>query len=110
MGYNRELGMATGMQRRCLFPASFHRAQAARRTVKGGLYRLRTKIDETVLALLQLTLHDEIRAWKGIDFEVMDRLHEKGFILDPANKSKSVILTEQGLTKSKELFEALFGK
>ena len=68
------------------------------------------KIDETVLALLQLTLHDEFRAWKGQDFEVMDRLHEKGFIHDPANKYKSVALTDEGLKKSQELFEAMFTK
>ena len=68
------------------------------------------KIDKTVLALLQLTLHDGFRAWKGQDFEVMNRLFEKGFIHDPANKYKSVALTEEGLQKSKELFEAMFTK
>lgn len=36
------------------------------------------KIDECVLALLQLTLHDGVRAWKGLDFQVMNRLFEKG--------------------------------
>jgi len=68
------------------------------------------KIDETVLALLQLTLHDEFRAWKGQDFDVMSRLFEKGFIHDPANKYKSVALTEDGLEKSKQLFEVMFTK
>ena len=68
------------------------------------------KIDEAVLALLYLTLHDERRAWKGMDFEVMNRLHEKGFIDNPANKTKSVWLTDQGLRKSKKLFEKLFSK
>ncbi|HUL36521.1 MAG TPA: DUF6429 family protein [Thermodesulfobacteriota bacterium] len=68
------------------------------------------KIDNTVLALLYLTLHDEVRAWKGFDFDVMDRLFEKGYILDPRNKTKSVILTEKGLEKSKELFTKLFTK
>jgi hypothetical protein len=50
-------------------------------------------VDDAVLALLQLTLHDDARAWKGFDFEVMDRLFQKGFILDPVNKNKSVVLT-----------------
>ena len=68
------------------------------------------KIDNTVLALLCLTLHDEVRAWKGFDFDVMDRLFEKGYILDPRNKTKSVIITEKGLEKSKELFTKLFTK
>ena len=68
------------------------------------------KIDECVLALLQLTLHDGARAWKGFDYEVMDRLFEKGYILDPRNKTKSVFLTQEGLARSKALFERLFGK
>jgi len=63
-----------------------------------------------VLALLQLTLHDRAHAWKGADFEVMNRLYEKGYILDPRNKIKSVVLTEEGLVRSRELFEKLFGK
>ena len=68
------------------------------------------ELDETVLALLYLTLHDEARAWKGFDFTVMDRLHEKGFIHDPCGKTKSVVFTEEGLARSKALFEAKFGK
>jgi predicted RNase H-like nuclease len=68
------------------------------------------KIDACVLALLQLTLHDGVWAWKGQDFEVMNRLFENGYILDPRNKTKSVMLTEKGLVRSKELFEELFGK
>jgi hypothetical protein len=35
------------------------------------------KIDETVLALLHLTLHDGGRAWKGFDWETMNRLRQK---------------------------------
>ena len=27
------------------------------------------KVDEAVLAVLYLTLHDEYRAWKGIDWD-----------------------------------------
>lgn len=66
------------------------------------------KIDETVFALLQLTLHGECRAWKGMDFEVMNRLHQKRYIHDPVNKAKSVILTEKGLAKSEQLFKEKF--
>jgi hypothetical protein len=65
-------------------------------------------IDEAVLALLWLTLHDERRAWKGFDWGVMDRLHQKGLIADPANKSKSVVLSDEGLRRSEALFRALF--
>ena len=54
------------------------------------------KVDEMVLALLFLTLHDGGRAWKGHDWEAMNRLHSKGLILNPVDKAKSVVLTEQG--------------
>ena len=67
------------------------------------------KIDETVLATLLLTLHEENRVWKGHSFEVLDRLYEKGYIYNPKGKSKSVVLTDEGLVKAKEVFDGLFG-
>lgn len=66
------------------------------------------KIDEAVLALLHLGLHDKYRAWKGFDWEAMNRLYEKGFIDDPVNKTKSVVFTEEGLRRSEELFQKMF--
>ena len=69
-----------------------------------------TKIDETVLATLLLTLHEENRAWKGHSFEVLDRLYEKGYIYNPKGKSKSVVLTDEGLAKAREVFDGLFGE
>jgi hypothetical protein len=68
------------------------------------------KVDETVLALLYLTLHDRARAWKSFDWESMNRLHEKGLISDPVNKAKSVVLTEDGLQASERLFKQFFSK
>jgi hypothetical protein len=68
------------------------------------------KIDEAVLALLYLALHDDVRAWKGFDFDAMDRLHRKGMIFDPVGKAKSVMLTDAGLAESERLFKKLFGK
>lgn len=68
------------------------------------------KIDNAVLALLFLTLHEGDRAWKGHDWDAMDRLHAKGYILNPASKAKSVVLTDEGLRRSKELFEKYFAK
>ena len=65
-------------------------------------------VDDAVLALLWLTLHDGDRAWKSHDWDVLDRLHKKGLILDPVGKAKSVALTNDGLRLSEELFEALF--
>jgi len=66
------------------------------------------KIDETVLALLYLTLHDGVRAWKGHDWEALNRLHRKGMILNPIGKAKSVVLTDQGMAESERLFRELF--
>ena len=36
------------------------------------------KIDDAVLALLWLTLHDGRRSWKGFDWGATDRLFKKG--------------------------------
>lgn len=67
------------------------------------------KVDEVVLALMQLTLHDFSRAWKGFDWDTLDRLYEKGWIENPHGKAKSVVLTEKGLAKSAHLFRQYFG-
>ena len=66
------------------------------------------KVDRAVLALLYLGLHDRNRAWKGFDWEAMDRLHEKGFISDPRGRAKSVVFTEDGLEEARRLLEELF--
>jgi hypothetical protein len=68
------------------------------------------KIDDTALAMLYLTLHDECRAWKGFDWGVLGRLHDKGMIHDPVGKVKSVVFTQKGLERAKELFETMFKK
>jgi hypothetical protein len=68
------------------------------------------KIDDATLALLLLGLHSESRAWKGFDWDCMDRLHERGFIGDPRNKAKSVVFTEEGLARAEQLAKQLFGK
>jgi Domain of unknown function (DUF6429) len=68
------------------------------------------KIDRAALALLWLTLHDGDRAWKGHDWDTMDRLFKKNFIHNPVGKAKSVVLTTEGLRESERLFNELFGK
>jgi Domain of unknown function (DUF6429) len=55
-------------------------------------------------------LHDGVRAWKGFDWDAMQRLHEKGYISDPRGKAKSVVLTGEGLERSRQLLETHFGK
>lgn len=68
------------------------------------------KIDDAVLGLLWLTLHDERCAWKAMDWLALDRLHRKGLIDDPVNRTKSVVLTDEGLQRSEALFEKLFAR
>ncbi len=65
-------------------------------------------IDEAVLALLYLTLHEFDRAWKGHDWDALDRLYERGLICNPANKTKSIVFTDEGLRESERLFKQHF--
>lgn len=61
------------------------------------------KTAEIALALLSLTAYPDkplTRAWKGIDWEVANDLHKRGWILDPVGKSKSVVFTELGLEEA----------
>jgi len=71
------------------------------------------KIDDMVPALLYLTSFEDkprLRAWKGHSWDVLDRLHQKDYISDPATKAKSVLLTDAGAKRSQELFEKHFMK
>ena len=70
----------------------------------------KAKIDDAVLALLLLGIHDNVRAWKSFDWEAMERLHEQGYISNPRGKAKSVVFTDEGLRRAEQLLEALFGK
>lgn len=68
------------------------------------------KVDEAVLALAYLSLHDNNRVWKSFDWDAMNRLHESGYISDPVSKAKTVVLTEEGIREAERLFKKLFGK
>jgi hypothetical protein len=72
------------------------------------------KVDQAVLALLYLTLHDVNqfggRAWKGHDWDALDRLHQKNLISDPRSKAKSVVLDAEGIKAAEQAFNKLFGK
>ena len=73
------------------------------------------KIDQDVLALLFLTAFREgkdqqWRTWKSHDWEVLDRLCEKGFISEPKSKARSVCLTEEGFIMAKHFFESKYVK
>ncbi len=69
------------------------------------------KVDEMTLALLYLTTFEDrfgIRAWKGFDWDTMDRLFEKGYIDNPKGKAKSISWSEEGAKLSEELFKRHF--
>jgi hypothetical protein len=70
------------------------------------------KVDEFTLALMYLVIHDVnefgARAWKGFDWDTLNRLHQKGLIGNPINKAKSVVFTQEGIKESEELFEKYF--
>lgn len=70
------------------------------------------RIDEMVLALLYLDAFEELkgqyRTWKGYDWDALNRLYEKGYISNPVSKAKSVVFTDEGYIRAKELFERWF--
>jgi Domain of unknown function (DUF6429) len=75
------------------------------------------RIEEAGLALLFLTMQRErvgpmetAWAWKGMDWGLLDRLHQKGWIEDPKGKQKSVVFSEEGARRCEELFRGMFGK
>jgi Domain of unknown function (DUF6429) len=58
-----------------------------------------TKLDEVVLALRHLNAHTHdgiTRAWKGFDWDSLDRLHAQGFISE----------SWKGITTSPQPFRA----
>ena len=71
------------------------------------------KIDEYTFALLFLVTHERheglgARAWKGFDWDTLNRLHEKRYISNPVGKAKSVGMSEEGFLKAKGLFDRHF--
>jgi len=83
--------------------------EEGKKAQNAGMDYNKDKVDEMVLALLFLTLHDGNRAWKGHNWDAMERLHRKGMISDPVGKTKSVSLTEEGLRQCRLLFNEHFG-
>ena len=71
------------------------------------------KLAETALAILGLTahrFHTQTRVWKGMDWDWLAVLHERGWIEDPVGKAKSVALTEEGERLVDDLLERHFGR
>jgi Protein of unknown function (DUF3024)/Domain of unknown function (DUF6429) len=55
---------------------------------------------------MHLDLHEDVRAWKGYPWDVLDLLFEQGLITDPS-KAKSVALSDEGVRRSAECFANL---
>jgi hypothetical protein len=71
------------------------------------------KLSEAGLALLGLTAHTDhgtTRAWKGMDWDLLDALFERGWIADPKSKATSVVLTGEGTRLAAELLRKHFGR
>ena len=68
------------------------------------------RIDEAVLALLWFNLSATGTAWKGFDWTIMERLHERGLISDPVGKARSVQMTPEGRREAERLFNELFAR
>ena len=66
------------------------------------------KLDEAGLVVLSLTLHDGCLAWKNLDFDLIDRLYDKGFIENPRSRRKSLVFTDAGLHRVEVLLRANF--
>ena len=71
------------------------------------------KVDELTMALMYLTVHERTafgaRAWKGFDWDTLDRLHLKGLIGDPGSKARSVTLSPEAVERAQALFMKYFG-
>ena len=71
------------------------------------------KLAEVALAILSLTAMDSeygVRVWKGMDWDLTDLLHEKGWIHDPVGKQKSMVLTDEGAKLAGTYMDKHFAK
>ena len=65
---------------------------------------------EAALAILSLTLHDNGRVWKSLDWDLMDLLEEKGWVVEARSRAKSVVLTEDGERLAADFLRTHFGR
>lgn len=68
------------------------------------------KLAEAALAILSLTLHDNGRVWKSLDWDLMDLLEEKKWVVEARSRAKSVILTEDSERLAGEFLRKYFGR
>ena len=73
----------------------------------------RDKLVEVALAMLHLTTHGGgygTRAWKNMNWDLLDALHDRGWISDPKSKAKSVAFSDESERLAAEFFEKHFGR
>jgi hypothetical protein len=71
------------------------------------------KLAEIALVIISLASFKDgigVRAWKGMDWDLLAVLHEKGWIGDPVGKQKSVVFTDKGQELATTFMEKHFGK
>lgn len=70
-------------------------------------------IKELTMLLMYLTRFSEGNrfgssldmAWKGYDFDIINELDEEDYIRQGSHKSKSVVITEEGMKLSQKLLD-----
>jgi hypothetical protein len=70
------------------------------------------RIDAVLLTLLHLNAFGDgpvTRAWKGFDWDALDRLHDLAPISAPKSKAKWVVLSGAGARRAAEPFEWYVG-
>jgi hypothetical protein len=70
-------------------------------------------LSEVALAILGLTAFRDqqvVRAWKGMDWDLLDALYEKGWIADPKGKAKSIVFTDEGARLAEAFLTKHFGR
>lgn len=74
----------------------------------------KTAMEELSMMLIYLShfterdrfaIQDGKYAWKGYDFDILNKLDEKDYIRQGAHRSKSMYITKDGEAKAKELME-----
>lgn len=71
------------------------------------------RFDDIVLALLWANSFKEpggLRAWKSLDWDALDRLHQRGLISNPRSRAHSVTLSDEAFERGRNLFEHWFGR
>lgn len=66
-----------------------------------------SELEEMALAVAYVSLHDGARIWKTIDYSITQRWFELGWIDDPRGAAKSMVLTEEGLSRARDAYERL---